>query len=264
MDFKRFQKIIEINKKYEDEVESVVSEFNEHVNINGDIFKLMKEIGEQLDVFVIEIPLKYSEFGAVFLDLGYSKYLLLNSNQPRCKMYFSFCHDIYHVLRGATNYLNESREVHLNSDYLYDENECRANLFSANLLMPKIQFKKMYELYVGKGFNLDDTVLKLMNYFNSPFVAVVIRLFELRLIDSMEGIIDLLNLDDEAVKEKFNNLGISNEILKPTLNDEMNYIFKVIEKQGKELISSGLLDENRYSQIVCRLKNFYKEIKIND
>ena len=208
--------------------------------------------------------MKFSDFGAVFFDTGYSKYLLLNSNQPRCKMYFSFFHDIYHVLKGSTNYINERKEVHFNDNYLMDENECKANLFAAKILMPEHEFKYMYNLYKANKVNLVDTVLKLMNYFSSPFMAVLIRLFELNLIDSLENVVELLDFNDTVLKYKLNEIGISDEILQPTLNDEMEYILKIIEKHAEELISNNLLDEYRYNSIMERIKIFYEEIKIDE
>lgn len=266
MDFNRFKKIIKKGREYEDEVDITVEEFYKTVNfnINGNTTKLMKEIAERLDLFMIEIPMKDSDFGAVFLDSGYSKYLLLNSNQSRCKMYFSFFHDIYHVLKGSTNYINERREVHFNNDYLMDDNECKANLFAAKLLMPKHEFKNMYELYKSSNLSLEDITLKLMNYFNSPFIAVLIRLFELDLIDSMEEVIEFLDMSEENLKEKLNKIGISDEILKPTLNDEMEYIFELLKTNGTKLIEANLLDEYRYKNIINRLEKFYKEIKLDE
>ncbi|MGN1032929.1 MAG: ImmA/IrrE family metallo-endopeptidase [Intestinibacter sp.] len=264
MNYKRFREIIQNGRKYEKEVDEAIQEFQKIVNLNGNITKLMKEISERLDLFMIEIPMKDSDFGAVFLDSGYSKYLLLNSNQSRCKMYFSFFHDIYHVLKGSTNYINERREVHFNNDYLMDENECKANLFAAKLLMPEPEFVNMYNLYKYNNPNLEEITLKLMNYFDSPFIAVLIRLFELNLIDSMEEIIELLNIDDKQLKHKLNKIGISDEIIKPTLEDNMEYVFELLNTNGLKLIEEGLLDENRYKSIISRLKKFYEEIKLDD
>jgi len=133
----------------------------------------MKEIADKLDVLIFQVPLIDSDFGAVFLDTGYSKYLLLNSSQPRSKMYFSFCHDIYHILSGVPEYINEKREVHFNNDYPSNENEGKANLFAANLLMPEVEFRKMYDLYKADNNDIEEIVAKLMNYFSSPFVAVL-------------------------------------------------------------------------------------------
>lgn len=266
MDFNRFKDIIKNGREYEDEVDKAIFDFNQIIkfNINGNITKLMREIAEGLELFMIEVPMIDSDFGAVFLDFGYSKYLLLNSNQSRCKMYFSFFHDIYHVLKGSTNYINERREVHFNNDYLRDENESKANLFAAKLLMPKNEFKNMYNLYQSNSSNLEETILKLMNYFSSPFVAVVIRLFELELIDSMENIIGLLDIKGETLNNKLNKIGISDEILRPTLNDEMEYIFELLKIEGRKLMEADLLDEYRYYNIIERLKKFYEEIKLND
>lgn len=46
-------------------------------------------------------------------------------------------------------------------------------MFAVNLLMPEYEFRKMYELYNDDSENTFYTVIRLMNYFNSPYVAVL-------------------------------------------------------------------------------------------
>ena len=269
MEFDRFKEIIINNRIYDDEVKVAVSEFYDKINCSYvDIPKLMKEIGSKLDVTVIEIPMKDSDFGAFFLNTSYSKYLLLNSNQPRSKMYFSFCHDIYHVLKdnGSSSNINEKREVHLNSDYTASPTECKASLFAANLMMPEKEFRTMYALYKEseKAGYLENIVLKLINYFNSPFIAVLIRLFELQILDNLKDVKEFLPISDDDLKQKLNKLWINDEIITPTLNDEMNYVFDKLEQEASKLISEELLSEYSYNKIVERIKYFYNKVLLND
>lgn len=268
MRFDRFKEIIKNNRKYDDEAKTTVNEFYDKINCNcGDIPKLMREIGTKLGVTVIELPMKDSDFGAVFLDTTYSKYLLLNSNQPRSRMYFSFCHDIYHVLKNnnPSNYINEKREVYFNSEYTKDPIECKASLFAANLMMPETEFRKMYELYKEneESVCLENTVLKLMNYFNSPFAAVLLRLFELQILDDLREVKEFVEITDDDLKAKLNKLWINDEIITPTLNDEMDYVFDKLQKEAFKLIEEGLLSEHSYHKIVKRLQYFYTEIRLN-
>ncbi|MCT4595456.1 MAG: ImmA/IrrE family metallo-endopeptidase [Anaeromicrobium sp.] len=264
MEFRKFKEIVINNRLHYTDVEETLDEFYDTVNCKGDIPKLMKEIGRKLNVMIIEIPMKYDDFGAVFLNTTYSNYLLLNSNQPRNKMYFAFCHDIYHVLKGSTNYINEKREVYFNNDYTTDENERKANLFAANLLMPKVEFNKIYRLYKSEDLSTEDIVLKLMNYFDSTFVSVLIRLFELDILKDINEVKPLLEIKKDDLKKKLEKLWINTEIITPTLNDEMSHVFNMIEKEGKDLIKNQFMSEYNYYKIVERLKKMYEEIRIID
>lgn len=264
MKFKRFKDIIIKNRRIEKSVKEILQFFYDRVQWNGDIPKIMKEISKELDVFIIQIPMNDSDFGAIFLNTGHRKYLLLNSNQPRNKMYFSFCHDIYHILNGTPEYINEKREVHFNQEYTCNDNENKANLFAANLLMPEVEFKKMYRLYRKDNADISLIVIKLMNYFNAPFVAVLIRLYELDILKETENIEDLLSYDDEVIEKLFDELWIEKGILEPSLKDEMPFVKDMLEKEGRDLIEKHLISEYNFKYIMENLEKLYYEIRLSD
>ncbi len=265
MEFKRFKEIIVNSRKYEGDVKEVLKAFHDRVHWPGDIPKLMKEIGKKLNVLIIEIPMRDSDFGAVYFSTMDSKYLLLNSNQPRNKMYFSFCHDIYHILKGTSKYINEEREVHFNQDYSLDENECKANLFAANLLMPEIEFKKMYELYKDdSNSNLALIVVKLMNYFNSPFTAALIRLFELNIYKNPQDAVELLNFTNEDIEKLFTDLWLDKEILTPTRKDEIRYVYSMLHREGTSLIEEKLISRYDFRKIMGNIERFYNLIRLEN
>lgn len=262
MDFNRFRDIILKNREHEDLVKKSLKEFYDRVQWDGDITKILREIGTKLEVFIIELPMNDGDFGAVFFETGANKYLLLNSNQPKNKMYFSFCHDIYHILNGTPDYINEKREVHFNQDYLLNDHECKANLFAANLLMPELEFKKMYKLYQADNINTKAVVAKLMNYFSSPFTAVLIRLFELGVLEKIEDVKDLLNYKNGEIETLFDSLWLDKDILKPTLKDEMGFVLDLLEKEGTNLIKNQLLSEYSYDLIMKGVRDLYAKIRL--
>lgn len=264
MEFKRFKDTIIKNREYEKSVKETLNNFHDRVKWDGDIPKLMKEIGRELNVLIIEIPMKDSDFGACFLETGYSRYLLLNSNQARNKMYFSFCHDIYHILKGNPDYINEKREVHFNQDYLSEEKENKANLFAANLLMPEIEFKKMYSLYSKDNKSIEAVVVKLMNYFNSPFVAVLLRLYELKILNDIKEVEDLLEYDNDKIASICDNLWVNKEILEPTLKDEMPNILNMLEDEGTELVQKQLMPDYDFKNIIENIKFLYSQIRLKN
>lgn len=262
MEFKRFKDIILKNRNYAENVKHSLKNFHDRVRWDGDIPKIMKEIGKKLDVLIIELPMNDSEFGAVYLETGYSKYLLLNSNQPRNLMYFSFCHDIYHILNGTPEYINIKREVHFNQEYTLNENESKANLFAANLLMPELEFKRMFELYKEDSKSNDEIVAKLMNYFSSPFGAVLIRLYELDIFKDIKEVKGLLEYGNEEIEKLFDIFWLDKEILKPTLKDEMSFVLEMLKTEGTELIQMQLISEYNFNNIIEKINKLYFKIKL--
>ncbi|SNT11417.1 protein of unknown function [Anaerovirgula multivorans] len=262
MNFSRFKEIILKNREYERSVKEAVKDFHSQVFLDSDIPKVMREIGKKLDTLIIEIPMRDSDFGACYLGTGYSKYLLLNSNQPRSKMYFSYCHDIYHILNGAPDYINEKREVHFNQEYFVNENESKANLFAANLLMPEIEFNKMFELFSEDNERIDYVIAKLMNYFNAPFVAVLIRLYELQILKDTGIVKELLEFDAEKMEELFEELWLDKEILEPSLKDEMGYLLETVKREGQRLVKEELLSEVNLESIIKNIQDLYLSIRV--
>lgn len=261
MIFKKFKDIVSYNKEYEQDVLRTVQKFNNYFNWSGDITKLMKEVGDSLGVFVVELPIQNEKFGAQLLKTQYSCYLILNSSQPRNKMYFSFCHEIYHILEGSTNYLNELREVCLNEEYVTDPKEYKANCFAAHLLMPKEEFKKMYRLYTDKENDYLTIILKLMNYFNAPYTAILIRLTELDLLPKQVDLKALLDFNINSIEEELQNRWISKECILPTGQDDSELIIYEMKNKARDLIEKELLSEYNALKIIERTKKLLAEVK---
>jgi Zn-dependent peptidase ImmA (M78 family) len=264
MEFNKFKEIVLRNRTYEDHIEEVLEEFNNKVNWTGDIPKMIKEIGNKLDTFIIQIPMKDPEFGACYLDTSYSKYLLLNSSQARNKMYFSFCHDVYHILRGTTGYINEMREVHLNQSYFDDEIEMKANFFAANLLMPKIQFRNLFNKYTSENEKLEDVTIKLMAFFEAPYISVLLRICELKLIESTEQLQKLLRYDMEKIDEKFEDLWLEKDCLTSSKVDEFKYLYKTLNEKGRQLNKKGLLSDYDFDKLMKNIESLYLKVKAID
>lgn len=261
MIFSKFKDIVRYNKEFEQDVLKTVQKFNDCFNWSGDITKLIKEVGDSLGVFVVELPIKNEKFGAQLLKTPYSCYLILNSLQPRNKMYFSFCHEVYHILEGSTNYLNEIREVCLNEEYVTDPKEYKANCFAAHLLMPKEEFKKMHRLYSEKENEVLTIIFKLMNYFNAPYTAILIRLTELELLPKGVDLKNLLNFNVEFIGEELQKRWISKECLLPTRQDDSNLVIHEMKNKANELIEKDLLSQYNADKIIERTKKLLDEVK---
>jgi Zn-dependent peptidase ImmA (M78 family) len=181
-------------------------------------------------------------------------------------MYFSFCHDLYHILHGTPEYINEKREVHFNKDYYStNDNENKANLFAANLLMPEKEFISLYNLYKNDyATSIEAIIVKLMYYFNAPFIAVLIRLYELNILNKLEDVKNILEYKNNEIEDVFDSLFLDKDILKPTLKDQMEYVFSILEKEGHDLIEKQLLTEYNYKRIIDNIKKLYDKIRLKD
>lgn len=264
MDYDRFSKIVRNNKSIEVELKDVVEEFLNEISVDCDSIKRIKDVGEVLGVNVFDIPMKEKDFGAVSYKTSYSKYIFLNTNQPKCKMNFSYYHDIYHILKGSNKMLNEIKEVHFNEEYLFDEIECKANLFSAMIIMPEKKFKIMYKDYYYKS-NKDftTTVYRLMDYFSAPYISVLLRICELKLIENMKSMEEYLCYNEDMLVDKFNTLGINDEILKPTLSDDSKFLYKTFDDTAQNLIKKGLIDNIKYERLKSNMSRLIEGIKLN-
>ncbi len=263
MEFNRFKEIIKRNRDFEEHIDIVLEEFHQIINwTGGDIPKMIKEIGDKLDTLIVQIPMKDPEFGACYFATSYSKYLLLNSNQARNKMYFSFCHDIYHILNGTPDYINEKREVHLNQSYFENDNESKASFFAANLLMPKNQFKQLYGLYSFENNSIEEIAAKLMTFFEAPYVSVLIRMYELDLLKDLSGIVELLKYDNITIEKTMEELWLDKDCLLASRKDEAKYLFKSLENEGSRLVEKGLLSDYDFQRMMKNIKSLYLSIRV--
>ena len=114
----------------------------------------------------------------------------------------------------------------------------------------------MYELYKDDNKDIEKIVAKLMNYFSSPFVAVLIRLYELEILERIEDVKEILEYGDNQIRELFDSLWLDRDILEPTYKDEMPFILEMIKTEGADLIEKQLLSEYNYNRIVEGIKKY--------
>ncbi len=212
---------------------------------------------------IAEIPFKDIEIGAICFSGDGSKYVLLNSALPRVNVNFSLCHEIYHVLYQHHPF-KESIELYMNENYYDHEEEMIANHFAASLMMPESKFIKMFNKF-EQEYEEDksqiQTIVKLMNYFGAPYMAVLIRCYELELLKDGERLKMLLSITPEQINDEFDKLWLNMELLKGSRNDDFEKLLALINKKGKYLASRELMDKAELARIEKNLRNLYKEIR---
>lgn len=121
------------------------------------------------------LPDKFS--GMCLKKEGEAMFILVNSRHPRGKQHFTIAHELYHLFFQKDLKPHVCNPGNSNSR---DQDEWRADLFAAELLMPEVGLLKMIpkeELNLGKISV--DTLLSIEHYYRVSHSALLLRLFNL-------------------------------------------------------------------------------------
>ena len=187
MDIKRLRKIIQYGDCHKEEMEEKIRSFCSFAGISNDkellnIMQIVRPSFQKKGYLIIELPFCDQEIGALCYKGDALGYIVLNTSLPMVNVNFALCHELYHVLYQKTDF--RTKVEFANDDYYTHEEEVAANLFAGMLLMPTSGFRFMFQKFHAESENNErDTVFRLMNYYQVPYMAVLVRCFELELLE---------------------------------------------------------------------------------
>ena len=130
------------------------------------------------------------------------------------------------------------------------------------LLMPESSFRQMYRVFLEQSDNDElSTIIRLMNYYQVPYMAALIRCYELELTQKWTQTQQLIALDKETIKEKLESLWLDSTILDASNKDDYNALEKWVQLVGAQFQQDGYLNERTLYQAVLNMRSLYKEIK---
>lgn len=162
-------------------VESQVSKFRQLSGLSDSEAVNMKSLLLKLNVLTIYRPLS-DNFSGMSLKSGERRFILVNSNHPRCRQHFTIAHELYHLYFDPNPIPHNSMQEGKKSDI----EQC-ADAFALIFLMPSdgvrqmIPYKELIEGHVSLA-----SVLRIGQYFSVSYSAVLNRLSDLKLIDRKE------------------------------------------------------------------------------
>lgn len=268
MRFERFQNIIEYNRKNQKNIAERVREFYVQMNMDyeRDLLNLMlivRPLFSRKNYLVLELPFKDREIGAVCYKGDSFGYTFLNSALPKVNVNFALGHEIYHVFYQNEPFTQQV-ELYMNEHYFEHEEELSANLFSGMLLMPTPVFREMFHKFHSEQENEDSEITliaKLMSYFKVPYMAVVIRCYELELLPEGETLKRLLSVEHDDVEKEFSRVWLDEEILYPTNKDDYPRLEQLVKEIGVQYQNEQILNENVVSKILNNMNKIYNEIR---
>ncbi|MBD5551895.1 MAG: ImmA/IrrE family metallo-endopeptidase [Lachnospiraceae bacterium] len=266
MDFARGKKIIQFNKEQKEKIDAALERFYAKSGIplgstlKFDSWDYVKLIASKFCVLSVFLPMKDKELGALLYHTKEISYMLVNSAIPQANRNFAYCHEIYHAMNPGKMLLKHGMEMYLDMDYQDSEDEKMANAFAGCLLMPEEKIKKAYSGFQNESNSIPEITARVAECFGAPFVAAVIRIYELGLYNDAKELERLLSLQKEKVYRLYEKLWLNTGYLKPSGSNQFAALKNLMEAQAKELVKEGLLSENDAKYILNKLEQLYREI----
>lgn len=265
MDIERFRNIIRYSELHRDDMEKKVKNFYSFIGMSSDkevlnIMQIARPSFEKKGYLVLEIPFADEEIGALCYKGDALGYIVLNSSLPKVNINFAICHELYHVFYQKSNF--RTKVEFSNNHYYEHEEESAANLFAGMLLMPEAGFRFMYAKFKEESGNDEkDTVIQLMNYYQVPYMAVLIRCYELSLPDTDSISMELLNADSDVIRERFHELWLDDSLLDASKKDDYVHIEALVNRFGNEFVEDSYLNRRTLEKVIHNMRSLYSDIK---
>ena len=265
MNVNRLRKIIAYSKKNSQEINSMIKKFCSFVGIdsNSDVLNIVqiaRPAFEKKGYLVLEIPFADDEIGALCYKGDGLGYIVINTSLPKVNANFAIAHEIYHVFFQENDFI--SKVEFSNDNYYEHEDEYAANLFAGMLLMPETSFRMLYRKFKEESNgNEVDTIIRLMAYYQVPYMAVVIRCYELELPETVLISDELLNVTRGTIKEKFDELWLDENILQASGKDDYAHLESFVRRIGKEYVECSYINEHSLRKVLQNMNKLYAKIK---
>ncbi len=270
----KFQKIIFFYDNNREQIVRVLNQFyatasKEYGTVIPNFSKYGIELLKNKKYGFFEFPLKDNKIGALFYTNGDAQYIVLNTSRSIANNNFALAHEIYHVMNG--NYKGMTvAELYVNG-YSEDFNEMMANSFAGCVLMPETDFKSTYSAIIGSEeicikdeFKLHfNTILRLMDYYATTYMSVLIRIYELNLIkEKKQHMLErlLTENDETSLIRHMEQLYLNTHILKPSRNNNLQRMMAYADILSRKNVQEGFYTEEERMDLTKLLLGSYHKI----
>ena len=265
MNVERLRKIISYSESNREEIDSKVKRFCSFAGIEYDsdllnLLQIVRSSFQKKGYLVFEIPFADDEIGALCYKGDGLGYVVLNTSLPRVNVNFAIAHEIYHVFFGSEEFVSKVEFV---DDHYYEhEGEYAANLFAGMLLMPEVSFRRMYSKFKDESAGDEiGAAVRLMSYYQVPYVAVLIRCLQLGLIVGNSELNELFSIDRAQVKQRLTELWLDESIMAPSFRDDYIHIEALVSRIGQEFIEDKYINERTVSKALENIRELYAKIR---
>lgn len=222
-------------------VESQVSRFRQETGLSDTEAVNLKSLLLKLNVLTVYRPLS-EKFSGMSLKSGEQRFMLINSNQPKCRQHFTIAHELYHLFIDPNPMPhNCSAERKKN-----DVEQC-ADAFAQMFLMPADGVRQMIpDSELLSGHVSLASVLRIEHYFSVSHAAVLNRLFDLKLIDRKERDCYL----QYPVKKTAKEYGYDTALYEP---GNENLVIGNFGEKARKLFEEEKISEGHYMELLHKI-----------
>lgn len=222
-------------------VENQVSRFRQRVGLSDTEAVNLKSLLLKLNVLTVYRPLS-EKFSGMSLKSGERRFMLVNSNQPKCRQHFTIAHELYHLFIDPNPMPhNCSAEGKKN-----DVEQC-ADAFAQMFLMPADGVRQMIpDNELISGHVSLASVLRIEHYFSVSHAAVLNRLFDLKLIDRKERDCYL----QYPVKKTAKEYGYGTALYEP---GNENLVIGNFGEKARRLFEEEKISEGHYMELLHKI-----------
>lgn len=266
MDINRLRQILKFSAENSEAMEAKIKHFFSLARMEGDrdvlnLMQIARPLFWTKHYYVLELPLRDKEIGALCYKGDAIGYTFLNSSLPKVNVNFALCHEIYHVFYQESEF---KQKVELLNEHYYEyEDEFAANLFSGMLLMPEQSFRRMYDKFRTETEEKEEllpVLARLMSYFEAPYMAVLIRCYELKLFECGDTLEELLRVNGEAIRREFVRLWLDEGILEASMRDDFAKLEDLVQQVGKAY-QNEYINERTVQKVLQNMRVLYEQIR---
>lgn len=222
-------------------VENQVSRFRQMAGLSDAEAVNLKSLLLKLNVLTVYRPLS-DKFSGMSLKSGDRRFMLVNSNQPKCRQHFTIAHELYHLFVDTNPMPHNCSAEGKKSD----AEQC-ADAFALMFLMPAVGVRQMIpdsELIVGNVSMA--SVLRIEQYFSVSHAAALNRLFDLKLIDRNERDLYL----QYSVKKTAKEYGYDTALYEP---GNENLVIGNFGEKARKLFNDEKISEGHYIELLHKI-----------
>lgn len=222
-------------------VESRVSRFRQLAGLSDTEAVNLKGLVLKLNVMTVYRPLSQS-FSGMSLKGNGKRFILVNSNQPRCRQHFTIAHELYHL------FIEDNPMPHkYDSSGKKNESEQCADAFALMFLMPADGVRQMIPAEELKSGKLSlATVLRLGQYFGASHAAVLNRLYDLNLLSRQ----DRDSMSSIQVKRTCREYGYDTSLYEPA-NEGL--VIGDFGEKARRLFENDKISEGHYLELLHKI-----------
>jgi len=222
-------------------VENQVSRFRQMAALSDAEAVNLKSLLLKLNVLTVYRPLS-DKFSGMSLKSCDRRFMLINSNQPKCRQHFTIAHELYHL------YVDPNPMPHNCSaeGKKRDAEQC-ADALALMFLMPADGVRQMIpDNELMSGHVSLASVLRIEHYFSVSHSAALNRLFDLRLIDRNERDLYLKYPEKKTARE----YGYDTTLYEP---GNENLVIGNFGEKARRLFDEEKISEGHYIELLHKI-----------